>query len=306
MSDFLKDKSSTRDSRSNNIFSKLNNYIKNELENNPTLKSLITENKFLFLSVIIVFIIFFFILLLVPIKSDSLGLLGDSFNVLTSLFTGLAFAGLVASMLLQQQELTETKKALIQQKDEFIKMNELQQEQQFKNDVKRDVDFLLSTIDQIKILLSSNIVDNKDHIFKNYHCVISDLEIITDLMMIYFKTYYERYNNKELSAYADEEMIKALSYKRLQDTLLHVIFLYALIKDDERVPLKTIKRSIVVSLEAIGNPEIQKVIYLIDNTKNPTSSSFYENEIMANYSNYSFLNCIYHKYEKFVVKKDDS
>ena len=38
---------------------------------------------------------------------ESLGIFGDSFNVLTSLFTGFAFTGVVISVILQTQELKE-------------------------------------------------------------------------------------------------------------------------------------------------------------------------------------------------------
>lgn len=57
----------------------------------------------------------------------NLGIFGDSFNVLTSLFTGLAFAGVIISVILQTQELKEArnvfagqKKALEEQQEEMV------------------------------------------------------------------------------------------------------------------------------------------------------------------------------------------
>ncbi len=46
------------------------------------------------------------------IKLSELGLSGDSFNIITSLFTGLAFAGVITSIFLQIEELKATRKEL--------------------------------------------------------------------------------------------------------------------------------------------------------------------------------------------------
>ena len=57
---------------------------------------------------------------------ESLGVFGDSFNVLTSLFTGLAFAGVIISVILQTQELKEAR-------IEFKGQKEALQNQEFDN-----------------------------------------------------------------------------------------------------------------------------------------------------------------------------
>ena len=57
---------------------------------------------------------------------ESLGVFGDSFNVLTSLFTGLAFAGVIISVILQTQELKEAR-------TEFRGQKEALQNQEFDN-----------------------------------------------------------------------------------------------------------------------------------------------------------------------------
>lgn len=57
---------------------------------------------------------------------ESLGVFGDSFNVLTSLFTGLAFAGVIISVILQTQELKEAR-------TEFKGQKEALQNQEFDN-----------------------------------------------------------------------------------------------------------------------------------------------------------------------------
>lgn len=48
---------------------------------------------------------------------EHLGIFGDSFNVLTSLFTGLAFAGVIISVILQTQELKEARDEFKGQKE---------------------------------------------------------------------------------------------------------------------------------------------------------------------------------------------
>jgi len=57
---------------------------------------------------------------------ESLGIFGDSFNVLTSLFTGFAFAGVVISVILQTQELKEAR-------EEFRGQKEALENQEFDN-----------------------------------------------------------------------------------------------------------------------------------------------------------------------------
>ncbi len=46
------------------------------------------------------------------VKIETLGVFGDSFNILTSLFTGLAFAGVIISVELQRKELKATREEL--------------------------------------------------------------------------------------------------------------------------------------------------------------------------------------------------
>lgn len=77
-----------------------------------------------------------------PVDDVSKGLLGDSFGAINSLFSGLAFLGLIYTILLQQKELEltrmelnrtanaqeETQKALIKQLDVMVKTHELDRE----------------------------------------------------------------------------------------------------------------------------------------------------------------------------------
>lgn len=87
----------------------------------------------IFSLVIIIWLIFMFIMFwsandfefsLSPSTSlESLGVFGDSFNILTSLFTGLAFAGVIISVILQTKELEATREELSGQRQAIEKQN---------------------------------------------------------------------------------------------------------------------------------------------------------------------------------------
>lgn len=64
---------------------------------------------------------------------NSLGLFGDSFNVLTSLFTGLAFAGVIISVILQTKELEEARGEFRGQKEALEKQQDEMKNQSFDN-----------------------------------------------------------------------------------------------------------------------------------------------------------------------------
>jgi hypothetical protein len=75
-----------------------------------------------------------------PISEYSIakaGVFGDSFGVVTSLFSGLAFAGIIVTILLQRQELTESR--------EIFKL------QRFEGSFFRLLDFYRKNLDDIKI-----------------------------------------------------------------------------------------------------------------------------------------------------------
>lgn len=65
-----------------------------------------------------------------PINSYSIsqaGVFGDSFGVLTSLFSGLAFSGMIITILLQREELSLQREELKENRKEFAKGAEAQE-----------------------------------------------------------------------------------------------------------------------------------------------------------------------------------
>lgn len=230
---------------------------------------LIMNNKIIFGSILLIFIFFFTCMLFISYDINFLnlsfftetglgntGLFGDSFNVLTSLFTGLAFAGFLASMLvqqkelnqnnkllqmqqenllqngdilkLQQEELVETRKTLEHQKDEFIKMNSLQELQQYKTDVQRDLEYFKNCIDNLTTILNIiNLVQIKDDIAKNQAStnlrnVNSDAQEINYIFQNHLIIFYKRYSEKKIYSYAKEELIKVFSYKSFSKILYNM------------------------------------------------------------------------------------
>ena len=239
---------------------------------------LIMDNKIIFGTILSIFLFFFISMLLISydinffnlsffteIGLGNTGLFGDSFNVLTSLFTGLAFAGFLASMLvqqkelnqnnkllkmqqknlsqngeileLQQEELVETRKTLEHQKDEFIKMNNLQELQQYKNDVQRDLEYFKNCIDNITTILDTqSLVQIKEDITSNHKStnlrnVNSDVQEINNIFENHLSVFYKRYREKKIYSYAKEELKKVISYKSFFKILYNIYLLQTLISD---------------------------------------------------------------------------
>jgi hypothetical protein len=63
---------------------------------------------------------------LINLKTEKKGQYGDSFGALNTLFTGLAFAGLIVTILLQRQELRAQHKEFVEMNDNHAKMLKLQ------------------------------------------------------------------------------------------------------------------------------------------------------------------------------------
>ena len=82
---------------------------------------------------------------------NNLGVFGDSFNVLTSLFTGLAFAGVIISVILQTQELKESREEIREQRKIF-------QNQNFNESFYRLLDYHKNNLAELSIFSD---IDNK-------------------------------------------------------------------------------------------------------------------------------------------------
>lgn len=109
---------------------------KNGTKEKDLVLSLFGAHKGIFIAIIIAWLVFFISVTLISndlsfkwppsMSLDSLNSFGGIFNVLTSLFTGLAFAGLIISVILQTQELKATR-------EEFSGQKKALQNQEFDN-----------------------------------------------------------------------------------------------------------------------------------------------------------------------------
>lgn len=100
------------------------------------------RKKYMFFLVLLVMIIWasypfwFSCFLAIFEKKDyvnSLGTAGDAFGGLNTLFSGLAFAGIIVSIALQSKELRDTRREMEEQKEQFVIQNESLKLQVFEN-----------------------------------------------------------------------------------------------------------------------------------------------------------------------------
>lgn len=218
------------------------------MKKNYTLLTLIKEHKGMFIAIFVIFLTFFFTIAFtasdfefsypLQVKIGSLGVFGDTFNILTSLFTGLAFGGLIASMLMQQKELSQTretlnlqKKEIKETKKEFLRMNKLQTNQQFKNDIQRDILYITNAIDAIVELLDFKTTKEiSKKLKKEDTSELSNITIqinsLNDIFVFHLYPYYKRHNNNKKYYYAQEEILKAITYKNFNNIFTFVKPIY--------------------------------------------------------------------------------
>lgn len=107
------------------------------------------------------------------------GVFGDSFGALTSLFSGLAFAGLIITIVmqkdelaLQREELSLTRQELTGQKEEMRVQNETMKIQRFENTFFKQLEFLAICRNDIIVLRANiqNLIGRNaiKYIFENF------------------------------------------------------------------------------------------------------------------------------------------
>ncbi len=123
--------------------------------------------------------------LLWPINTitiDQSGVFGDSFGFLTSLFSGLAFAGLIITILmqkdalaLQRDELLLTRQEMAGQKEELRVQNETMRTQRFENTFFKMLDFLSACRNDVFYLRYDNqIIKGRDSIKGIYNIFVDN------------------------------------------------------------------------------------------------------------------------------------
>lgn len=99
--------------------------------------------------VVVLVVVYSFVVFYKWMPIDNFGVFGDSFGALTALFSGLAFVGLIITIImqgdelkLQRKELRLTRKTLDAQKGEMQKQNKTLAKQQFENTFFKMLEFL--------------------------------------------------------------------------------------------------------------------------------------------------------------------
>src|SRR5690606_31793689 len=83
-------------------------------------------------------------------EMEQRGLFGDQFGGINALFTGLAFAGLIITIILQSQELRLQRQELRETRNEFIQQNETLKLQRFENTFFNLLDVHNKIVDNLK------------------------------------------------------------------------------------------------------------------------------------------------------------
>lgn len=93
------------------------------------------------------------------------GVFGDKFGAINSLFSGLAFAGIIFTIFLQKRELKLQREELAETRDEFIQQNETLKKQRFENTFFQLVQLHTDIVDKLKITAVDQITYEKREFF---------------------------------------------------------------------------------------------------------------------------------------------
>lgn len=113
-----------------------------------------------------------------PIESLSItnaGIFGDSFGIITSLFSGLAFTGMIVTILLQKEELSLQRNELSLTRKEFIEQKKIFRIQSFNDSFYRLLDFRKKCLSEITIIsdkannTKKHSIDALKHLIDNFN-----------------------------------------------------------------------------------------------------------------------------------------
>ena len=151
---------------------------------------------------------------------------GDQYGVLNTLFTGLAFVGLIATILLQRKDLELQRKELKRQSDEFETQNRLFDIQKFEN-------LFFKYIEHVNYLRKDVFIEYDSEnqaisdIFKNFRTCLQNIRMALRSPLEELIKYKEEYNERWIAfekAYFD--MIPwAIGFYGMMDYILKSDFL---------------------------------------------------------------------------------
>lgn len=199
------------------------------------------DNWITFLGIFILWLIFFigtvwigndlsFNIFNPSMKLSDLGTFGDSFNVLTSLFTGLAFAGVIISIILQTQELKATRKEFLGQKEALQEQQKEMARQSFDNKFFQMLNLFNTLIDNLELKTEVSITEEAISKIKHKREVFSYLK---DNLKKRFSENREGRKKKKESLESKkifEEVFEAFNTKHSSTFKYYFINLYQILK----------------------------------------------------------------------------
>lgn len=181
------------------MFRKSKKYFRDViLDRNGEIRILNTA-LYIFLVVTLIWLLVYIVLLFYPISSASFG---DSFGGLNTLFSGLAFAGVIVAILLQQKELKESRKELAKQAENQVlsaRLQALSALSEFYQSTpnissKEDARINVSrTIEEIELLLDS-LYGGLEGEYRFFEIWEGDLEHDIELLSLNDKDFYIKFN----------------------------------------------------------------------------------------------------------------
>lgn len=191
---------------------------------------------------------------------EKYGTYGDTYGSLNTLFTGLAFAGLIISIFIQllelrqtRKELAEQSKAMVDQKTEFSAQTKILEKQadinanqqkiidaQFKETQKTNfLNHFFKLIDQRNLLLNELILPTEDGLIKGHNVLIEFSKEFTRINE-YFNPeednedyYYESWKNFVYESYGNHNY-QLISYFKMYRIICYTIHSSKLISDAEK------------------------------------------------------------------------
>lgn len=178
-----------------------------------------------------------FLMLLMP--KDERGTFGDMFGAVNALFSGLAFAGLIITLILQRRELALQRDELEQTRNEFVEQNKTMKRQRFENTFFN----LMSLHQHITDNLEYECPDGADHFTANGREVFKKFYLEKDNFdgSRGVKGYLEEKTIEKLFGYNDFEVFN--HYFHFFDGILSYIDGSDLIENEERYQYSVMLRN---------------------------------------------------------------
>lgn len=273
---------------------------------------------FSIVSIIIVFIIIAYALFVDCFSIDR-GTFGDMFGGLNALFSGLAFAGIIITILVQMKELRlqrkvqeETQQELKNQKEEFQIQNKTLRIQRFENTFFQMLDLHHDIVSGMKLEKYEGRAVFKGHFFRLKEALIDKFKYLSDFNSSTPKT------KEELDNLLEKENLKNVNdlinnryddvYKYVGTTFGHYYKnLYRIFKYIDSVEF--------VSVSEIAENDwykkhfdfydIEKVYFLINNVKKYQYTSIVRAQLSDYELQWLFFNCLSHygiKFKYYVEK----